>query len=327
MSQEIVRIVVNSVDILDVSKLKNNMDAHEDYLKKIIEYTDTIRGFIKRARKQNPSEIPKCYVDKNDFKIPIKQLHIDNDQLLNQIMSQEIVRIVVNSVDILDVSKSQSVEKVKKDIDEIETINIELEHSAEKLLFKNGNLKKEREHLKSIYEEQFDSIKKTCVRSKEHSDSLIDQINAKSVKNSDLNAQLQEKVFAIAALKNKLRKLKGKNIVDTAVSTPITTIIALGMFKLYIEPIFHRLKNNMDAHEDYLKKIIEYTDTIRGFIKRARKQNPSEPLLHSACRFAKHVQELLDYVSKTCPNLAKPSRKLVVVTPLNKDKRVRFADP
>nr|GEV82236.1 hypothetical protein [Tanacetum cinerariifolium] len=74
-----------------------------------------------------------------------------------------------------------SVENIKKDIDEIETINNELEHT----------------------------------------------------------------------LKNKLRKLKGKNVVDTAVSKLIATI-ALGIFKLDIEPISHRLKNNRDAHEKLL---------------------------------------------------------------------------
>nr|GEX45262.1 hypothetical protein [Tanacetum cinerariifolium] len=37
--------------------------------------------------------------------------------------------------------------------------------------------------------------------------------------------------------------------------------------------------------------------------------------------------ELLVYVSKTCHSLTKPSEKSVAVTPLNKDKKVRFADP
>ncbi|GJX30334.1 zinc finger, CCHC-type containing protein [Tanacetum coccineum] len=60
------------------------------------------------------------------------------------------------------------------------------------------------------------------------------------------------KVMAVLIIKsfieNELRKLKGKNVVDTAVSKPIATI-ALGMFKLDIEPISYRLKNNKDAHE------------------------------------------------------------------------------
>ncbi|GJU09784.1 hypothetical protein Tco_1132180 [Tanacetum coccineum] len=170
---------------------------------------------------------------------------------------------------IKSLSGKDSLENVNKDIDEIETINIELEHSVEKLLLENENLRKEREHLKSIYKDQFDSIRKTRVQSKEHCDSLIAQINAKSLENSNLNAQLQEKVFANAALKNKLWKLKGKNVFDTGILKPNATI-APGMFKLDIEPISPRLKNNMDAYEVYIEKTIEYTDTLCGFVECAR---------------------------------------------------------
>ncbi|GKB66285.1 hypothetical protein Tco_0927697 [Tanacetum coccineum] len=157
-------------------------------------------------------------------------------------------------------------EKVKKNIDEIETIKIEMEHSVKKLLSENDKLHKEKEHLKHTYKELYDSIKPTRVRAKE-------------------------------------QKLKGKNVIDTTVSKPNATIIAPRMYKLDIEPISHRLKNNRDAHEDYLKKTIENTDIILGLVERARKQNPSEPLLDSACMFTKHVQELLLYVFKTCPGV------------------------
>ncbi|GJT91979.1 hypothetical protein Tco_1080824 [Tanacetum coccineum] len=377
---------------------------------------------------QMEAAVDQCSIDKNNLEIKIKQLSIDNDQLLNQIMSQDIVHIAINSIDILDMNKScvdechkclklkiellkkkdffkkevydklvksystlekhcisleletqlhqeifqkdnsgenlnaltfnqlfkinkvkaqsqekdtvirklkdrikslsgkENVENVKKDIDDIETINIELEHSVAKLLSENENLRKEQEHLKSIFKDQFDSIKKTHVQSKEYCDSLIAQINAKSVENSDLNAQLQEKVFAIATLKNELSKIKGKNVVDTAVSKPDATI-APGMFKLDIKPISYRLKNNRDVHEVYLDKTIEYTDTLRGIVECARKQNPSEPLLESACMFTKHVQELLVYASKTCLTSPNTNEKLVAVTPMNKDKKVRFDVP
>ncbi|GKA00420.1 hypothetical protein Tco_0672970 [Tanacetum coccineum] len=186
-----------------------------------------------------------------------------------------------------------SVENVKKDIDEIETINIELEQNT-------------------------CSIQRTSA-------TLIAQINAKSVENSYLNAQLQEKVFAIAAFKNELTKLKGKNVVDIAVSKPSATI-APGMFKLDIEPISHRLKNNRHAHEVYLEKTIENTAILCGLIEFARKHNPSDPLIESDCMFTKYVQELLVYVSKSCSSLTKPTEKLVVVTLINKDKKVRFAE-
>nr|GEU39759.1 hypothetical protein [Tanacetum cinerariifolium] len=55
---------------------------------------------------------------------------------------------------------------MKHEMDEIETI--ELEHSVAKLLYENECLHKNIEHLKKIYKDQFDSIKKTRSLSKEH---------------------------------------------------------------------------------------------------------------------------------------------------------------
>ncbi|GJV50535.1 retrovirus-related pol polyprotein from transposon TNT 1-94 [Tanacetum coccineum] len=191
-------------------------------------------------------------------------------------------------------------------MDEIETINIELEHSMAKLLSKNERLHKEIEHLKKIYKDQFDSIKKTRALSQEHWDSLIAQLNFKSIENADL---------------------KGKHVLDNAATITNATASAPGIFKLDIVPLSHRLKNNKDSLEDYLKNTIENTNTICGLVERARKQNPSQPLLDSACKFTKHVQELLVYVSQTCLSFKKPSEKLVVVTPMNKVKKVRFSEP
>ncbi|GKD40437.1 hypothetical protein Tco_1260644 [Tanacetum coccineum] len=88
-----------------------------------------------------------------------------------------------------------------------------------KLLAENEQLNKENKHLKQTYKDLYDSIKKTRVQTTDHNDSLIAQMNKKSINNADLKAQLQEKVFAIAALKNELRKLKG-NSMDTKFAKP-----------------------------------------------------------------------------------------------------------
>ncbi|GJX81943.1 hypothetical protein Tco_0331424 [Tanacetum coccineum] len=90
--------------------------------------------------------------------------------------------------------------KIKKEIDVLETMNIELEHSVAKL-------RKENETLKQHYKDLYDSIKITRSKTTEQTTSLL-------ANNAELKAQIQEKVFAIAALKNDLRKLKG-NSVDT----------------------------------------------------------------------------------------------------------------
>ncbi|GJR88464.1 hypothetical protein Tco_0212475 [Tanacetum coccineum] len=109
--------------------------------------------------------------------------------------------------------------KVKTDIDVTETINIELEHSVAKLLAENEQLHKEKEHLKQTYKDLFDSIKRTRVQTKDQNDSLMAQLNKKSNENADVLAQIQKKGFAIAALKNELRKLTG-NSVNTKFAKP-----------------------------------------------------------------------------------------------------------
>ncbi|GJV81374.1 hypothetical protein Tco_1517244 [Tanacetum coccineum] len=78
-----------------------------EYLKlnKIIEDIGEINE-VQIVFNQMEAAVDQCSVDKNVFEIQIKQLRFDNDQLLKQIMSQEIMHIVVNSVDSLDVKKS-----------------------------------------------------------------------------------------------------------------------------------------------------------------------------------------------------------------------------
>ncbi|GJX39276.1 reverse transcriptase domain-containing protein [Tanacetum coccineum] len=101
---------------------------------------------------------------------------------------------------------------IKREIEVLETINIELEPSVAKVLTENEKLHKETEHLKQTYK-IFIFYQKCTVKQKDYNSSLIAQINSKTVENADLKAQIQEKVFANVALKNELRKLKGS--VDT----------------------------------------------------------------------------------------------------------------
>nr|GEW82332.1 hypothetical protein [Tanacetum cinerariifolium] len=53
--------------------------------------------------------------------------------------------------------------KIKKKIEVLETVNIEMEHSVAKLLAQNEKLHRENEHLKRTYKYLYDSIKKTRV--------------------------------------------------------------------------------------------------------------------------------------------------------------------
>ncbi|GJU00594.1 retrovirus-related pol polyprotein from transposon TNT 1-94 [Tanacetum coccineum] len=181
-------------------------------------------------------------------------------------------------------------DKIKKDLEEIETINIELDHRVSKLIAEN-------EHLKQTYKQLSDSIKPARIRSKEQCDDLINQVNLKSMEISNLYASLQEKVLVITPLKDDLRKLKRKALVDNVVT-----------------------KHTIDPE---MLKINEEATVLRDLVEQIKSKYPLDHSLESACRYAKLIQELLTNISKTCPSINNTDEKLVVVTPKNKDKRVK----
>ncbi|GKA23112.1 hypothetical protein Tco_0709074 [Tanacetum coccineum] len=213
-------------------------------------------------------------------------------------------------------NKTSTTNSVKKDIDEIETINIELEHKVTKLNAEN-------EHLKQTYKQLYDSIKPSRVRAKDHAESLVNQLNQKYVEITDLNAQLQEMVFVITAFKNDHRKFKGKDIVDNVAHESNATTIAPGMYKLDPVTLARKDKNNRETHIYYLKHTIEQAAILREIVEQAKLLNPLDSASYSAYKYVKLIQELLGYVRDTCPNIQKPSEKLVDATPINKKKTVR----
>nr|GEU63077.1 pyruvate, phosphate dikinase regulatory protein, chloroplastic [Tanacetum cinerariifolium] len=127
----------------------------------------------KSCDNQNALEIPK-YFKNNDLKAQLQA----KDTIIYK-LKDHIKYMRENDKD----------EKVKLDMDEIETINIELEHSVAKLLSENELLHKEIEHLKRIYKDKFDSIKRTRACFKEHINSLIAQLDSTSMENADLKGR------------------------------------------------------------------------------------------------------------------------------------------
>nr|GEV75566.1 hypothetical protein [Tanacetum cinerariifolium] len=197
---------------------------------------------VQNVFNQMEQDVEQHCVEKNKFQDKMKNVLKDNEWLLKQAISVDIVNIVVHDhvnsayktvnrnnlfshqcaptfdqlFEINDL-KAQSQEKdtvimklkerleslsgnvkeekIKSELEEIETINIELDHRVTKLVAEN-------EHLKQTYKQLYDSIKSSRVRSKEQCDDLIKQVNIKSAENSDLNASLQEKVLPQCNPKN-----------------------------------------------------------------------------------------------------------------------------
>nr|GEW21114.1 hypothetical protein [Tanacetum cinerariifolium] len=147
------------------------------------------------------------------------------------------------------------------------------------------------------YKQPYDAIKPTRVQSKEHCDALINQVNQKSVEISDLNVSLQEKDLVITALKNDLRKLKGKAVFDDVVTSHT---IAPKMLKVDMELLAPKLLNNRTAHSDYLRHTQEQAVILREVVEQGKPQNLLNNSLDHACKYAKRIQELLIIIRQTC---------------------------
>ncbi|GJT16765.1 retrovirus-related pol polyprotein from transposon TNT 1-94 [Tanacetum coccineum] len=117
------------------------------------------------------------------------------------------------------------------------------------------------------------------------------------------------KVSVITSLKNDLRKLKGKEIVENVVHATSVTTIAPAMFKLDLVPLPPKLLQNRDVHIDYLRHTQEQANTLRDLVEHAKAKQPLNRELDFACKYATRIQELLIYVQDTCPIAVTPSTK------------------
>nr|GEX39837.1 retrovirus-related Pol polyprotein from transposon TNT 1-94 [Tanacetum cinerariifolium] len=211
--------------------------------------------------------------EKYNFQNKMEHVLRENDRLLTQALSVEIVNMVVHAnVDVCahcvaiesELKKDFIKKNVKREVEEIETLNIELDHKVTKLVAKN-------EHLKQTYKQQYDSIKSSCVRSKEQCDDLIYKVNLKSSEVSDLNASLHEKVLVITALKEQLSKLKGKAVLTEDVSlNPINP----ELLKVDVSLLVPKLCKNRTAHIDYIRHTLDKAATLREIVESERLLSP-----------------------------------------------------
>nr|GEV36754.1 retrovirus-related Pol polyprotein from transposon TNT 1-94 [Tanacetum cinerariifolium] len=332
ISKDIVNIVVNdSVNNAFVSmseckkclKLKNEILNKQDFIEKekydklLSSYTTLEKHCISLEfdTQLNQENIKRDKSISNQSALSFNQ-YFELNELKSQSQEKDtVIKKLKGRVESL--SGNVDNDKVKKDIDEIETINIELEHRVSKLVAEN-------EHLKQTYKQLYDSIKPTRIQSTEQCVALINQVNLKSVKISDLNVSFQEQALIITTLKEELRKLKAKAVAKNAVTLPI---IAPKMYDIDVQPIPSRLLHNRMVHSEYLKYTKEQDVTLREIVKQGKSQNRLNSSLDYACMYAKRIQELLIIIRQTCPSINKSSANLVAMNLKSKDKKVRFLSP
>nr|GEY01540.1 retrovirus-related Pol polyprotein from transposon TNT 1-94 [Tanacetum cinerariifolium] len=132
--------------------------------------------------------------------------------------------------------------------------------------------------------------------------------------------QFQEKFLVITALKETLRKLKGKALVTEAISLhPLDP----ELLKIDVISLAPKLRNNRTTHTDYIRHTQEEAATLREIVKSERLLNLLNTSLDYECKYTRRIQELLIILQQTCPSNTDSGTKLVAMNPKNKDKHIR----
>nr|GEZ75257.1 hypothetical protein [Tanacetum cinerariifolium] len=130
-----------------------------------------------------------------------------------------------------------------------------------------------------------------------------------------IETELQKDFIKKESLKETLSKLKGKAVVNEAVTLhPID----LELLKIDVAPLAPKLRNNITAHTGYLSHTQKEIATLREIVKSERLFNPLNTSLDYACKYTKRIQELLIILKQTCPCINDLGTKLMAVTPKNK---------
>nr|GEX53093.1 hypothetical protein [Tanacetum cinerariifolium] len=153
----------------------------------------------------------------------------------------------------------------------------------------------------------------------------------KSPPTSDKETPDFDSVFVIGKMQasllgkdNAIRQLK-KQLSDKAKVQPL--VLRRTKHAVDVELIVPRLRNNRDAHLDYLRHLKESVEIIRDIVEEAKVVRPLDRSIVSACRYTQHSQELLEYAIDTCPQGSQQRAKQLDHTPLLRKKQDTVTKP
>nr|GEY06890.1 integrase, catalytic region, zinc finger, CCHC-type, peptidase aspartic, catalytic [Tanacetum cinerariifolium] len=198
------------------------------------------------------AEVAQNVVDRKHDAIERKNLLIANDNLIVECLSKEVFSVATNSE--LNVTRFTEMH-VANTIVEAHCLELEAELFNLRNKSHNDNndelvnhfpiLRAENDKVKQHYKELYDSINITRA-------THIEQVTALTTKNVNLKAQILDTVNSVSK-----EPVKPK-------------VLALGKYDIDVEPIVPRLRNNREAHIDYLRHLKESVETIRDIVEEAK---------------------------------------------------------
>ncbi|GJX67294.1 retrovirus-related pol polyprotein from transposon TNT 1-94 [Tanacetum coccineum] len=242
---------------------------------------------VKTIFNQMEATVEKCSVDKKYFDIQNKELFLDNDRLLEHIISQDIMNNIMYA-------DSVPVNIVHICVNSLATCNNFHEMQESFIHEYNENLVLKAELPKKEHMVEYNFLMKLYLD--------VHDLKIEFFHINEWQAKLEAKDVLIVKLKKHIENLKGKIMVEKDATLNNAKVISPRMFKLDLEPLSPKVLKNKDAHIDYIKHSREHADTLQEI-------------------------EVLVYVTATCPSLSKHSEIFFAITPLNKNKKVRFVKP
>ncbi|GJR62666.1 retrovirus-related pol polyprotein from transposon TNT 1-94 [Tanacetum coccineum] len=186
----------------------------------------------------------------------MNQVLNENERLLEQVISKDIVNIIVNS----------SVDNAYENV-----------HECEKCLKLETELQKDFIE-KEIYDKLFKSyttLEKHCI-SLEVDTQLNQEIFQRDNSFSNQSAPSFDQLFELNELKAQSQEK------DTVIKKLKERIKSLKMLKIDVEYLNPRLLNNRSAHYDYIKHTQEEAVILREIVEQGKSQNPLNTSLDSA---------------------------------------------
>nr|GEV75898.1 retrovirus-related Pol polyprotein from transposon TNT 1-94 [Tanacetum cinerariifolium] len=268
----------------------------------------------------------------DQHRLESKTFGFQNERLLERVISKDIVNIMVNaSVNAFVNDASVSMSKCKKCLElENELLNKQdfiKKEKYDKLLSSYATLEKHCISLEVDTQLNQEIFKRDNSISNQSAPSFnqyfeLKELKAQSQEKDTVIKKLKERVKSLT-LKEELRNLKGKAVVENDVTSPT---IALKMYEIDVQHIASRLLHNRMVHSEYLRSTEEQVVTLKEIVKQGKSQNPLNSSLDYACKCTKRIRELLILIGQTFPSINKSSANLVAVNPKNKDIKVRFSE-
>ncbi|GJW09556.1 integrase, catalytic region, zinc finger, CCHC-type containing protein [Tanacetum coccineum] len=218
--------------------------------------------------------LQQSLVDKQCLEIVKKEILLENDRLLQKIMSQDVLLTVINSMSWNNDSMNMEMQTFSMQLKQEVFQNDEscVNHNGVEIqeYFEINDLKARLQDKDTTICKLKDTIKSLKENTKE------ENVNNDKWEIEPINKELENSVAKL------LSENERKEIVENVVHTPSATTIAPGMFKLDLEPLPPRLLHNREVHIDYLRNTQEQANFLWEIVEQAKAKQPLDSELDLA---------------------------------------------